>query len=62
MAYQPRAGHNDSHRNLISNIHGRGVSAEAAAWRVIGLAEQMMRRHTSGVELKEELPPPAWLK
>jgi ethanolamine ammonia-lyase small subunit len=62
MAYQPRAGHNDSHRNLISNIHGRGVSAEAAASRVIGLAEQMMRRHTSGVELKEELPPPAWLK
>jgi ethanolamine ammonia-lyase small subunit len=62
MAYQPRTGHNDSHRNLISNIHGRGVSAEAAASRVIGLAEQMMRRHTSGVELKEELPSAGWLK
>ena len=25
MAYRPRAGHDDSRRNLISNIHARGV-------------------------------------
>lgn len=62
MAWQPRAGHNDSHRNLISNIHARGVSTEAAASRIIGLAEQMVRRQTSGVELKEDLPPARWLK
>ena len=62
MAYQPRLGHNDSNRNLISNIHSRGVSTEAAASRIIGLAEQMMLRQTSGVELKEDLPPPKWLK
>jgi ethanolamine ammonia-lyase small subunit len=62
MAYQPRASHNDSNRNLISNIHARGVSTEAAASRIIDLAEQMMRRQTSGVELKEELPPAGWLK
>ncbi len=62
MAYQPRAGHNDSNRNLISNIHGRGVSTEAAASRIINLAEHMMRRQISGVELKEELPSAAWLK
>ena len=62
MAYQPRAGHNDSNRNLISNIHARGVGPEAAAARIIGLAEQMMQRQISGVQLKEELPPPAWLK
>ncbi|SRR5579871_2459835 len=62
MAYQPRAGHNDSNRNLISNIHGRGVSAEAAASRIINLAEHMMRGQISGVELKEELPSAAWLK
>ncbi|HEX4603086.1 MAG TPA: ethanolamine ammonia-lyase subunit EutC [Candidatus Angelobacter sp.] len=62
MAFQPRAGHNDSKRNLISNIHGRGVSAEAAASRIVDLAEQMMRREISGVELKEELPPAAWMK
>jgi ethanolamine ammonia-lyase small subunit len=62
MAYQPRAGHNDANRNLISNIHARGVSAEAAASRTIDLAEQIMRRQTSGVEIKEELPPAKWLK
>jgi len=54
MAYQPRAGHNDSNRNLISNIHARGVSTEAAASRIIDLAEQMMQRETSGVEIKED--------
>jgi ethanolamine ammonia-lyase small subunit len=62
MAYQPRAGHNDSNRNLISNIHPRGVSTEAAATRIIDLAEQMMQRQTSGVEIKEELPRAKWLK
>jgi ethanolamine ammonia-lyase small subunit len=62
MAYQPRAGHNDSNRNLISNIHARGVSTEAAASRIIDLAEQMMGRQTSGVEIKEELPKPKWLR
>jgi ethanolamine ammonia-lyase small subunit len=62
MAYQPRAGHNDSNRNLISNIHARGVSTEAAASRIIDLAEQMMQRETSGVEIKEELPRAKWLK
>jgi ethanolamine ammonia-lyase small subunit len=62
MAYQPRAGHNDSNRNLISNIHARGVSAEAAAERIIGLAEQMMQCQTSGVKIKEELPRAKWLR
>jgi ethanolamine ammonia-lyase small subunit len=62
MAYQPRTGHNDSNRNLISNIHARGVSTEAAASRIIELAEQMMQRQTSGVAIKEELPKAKWLK
>jgi ethanolamine ammonia-lyase small subunit len=62
MAYQPRAGHNDSNRNLISNVHARGVSTEAAAARIIDLAEQMMRLQASGVEIKEELPRAKWLK
>lgn len=62
MTYQPRAGHNDSNRNLISNIHARGVETEAAASRIIALAEQMLQRQISGVELKEELPPAKWLK
>jgi ethanolamine ammonia-lyase small subunit len=62
LAFQPRAGHNDSNRNLISNIHSRGVSTDAAASRIIDLAEQMMQRQTSGVEIKEELPKAKWLK
>ncbi len=62
MAYQPCTGHNDAKRNLISNIHARGVNSEAAASRIIALADQMMRRQISGVGLKEELPPANWLK
>ncbi len=62
MAYHPRSGHNDANRNLISNIHSRGVKTEAAASRIIALADQMLCRQLSGVELKEELPPAAWLK
>src|SRR5947208_14034168 len=31
MAFQPRTGHTDANRNLISNIHSRGVSTEHAA-------------------------------
>ena len=62
MAYQPRLGHNDSNRNLISNIHSRGISTEAAAARIMNVAGQMMLLQTSGVELKEDLLPPKWLK
>jgi len=61
MAFRPAAGHNDSQRNLISNIHARGVFGEAAAARIVSLAEQMMSRRLSGVQLKEELPPAKWL-
>src|SRR5947209_5173609 len=31
IAFRPHSGHTDANRNLISNIHGRGVSPEAAA-------------------------------
>lgn len=59
MAFQPGAGHSDAHRNLISNIHSRGVSVEDAAHRIVRLAGQMMRQMSSGVNLKEELAAPA---
>lgn len=62
MAFRPDAGHNDSQRNLISNIHSRGVTAEDAANRIVQLANQMMLRRISGVKLKEELPPAKWLQ
>jgi len=62
MAFEPAPGHSDANRNLISNIHARGVPVKAAASRIIALAGQMMERRLSGVELKEELPPAKWLK
>ncbi len=53
MAYRPRSGQTDADRNLISNIHARGVSAEDAAERILGLAAQMMKAESSGCSLKE---------
>jgi len=56
MAYRPRASHTDADRNLISNIHGRGLSAQQAAERILNLAAQMMKVRLSGSTLREELP------
>jgi ethanolamine ammonia-lyase small subunit len=56
MAFRPRAGHDDSRRNLISNIHSRGVSPEQAAPRVAYLAAQMIQLAVSGVVVKEQSP------
>jgi ethanolamine ammonia-lyase small subunit len=65
MAYRPRAGHTDAERNLISNIHARGVPPAAAVPRILRLAERLMLSRMSGVAIKEavdseehpELPP-----
>jgi ethanolamine ammonia-lyase small subunit len=54
MAYQPRAGHTDAERNLISNIHARGLSATEAAERILNFAAQMMKARMSGFMLREE--------
>ena len=63
MAYRPTASHTDANRNLISNIHARGVPAAPvslgdgppdAATRILGLAAQMMRARLSGCTLREE--------
>ena len=54
MAYRPRAGHDDARRNLISNIHDRGVPPDQAASRIAQLAAQMIQLETSGVAVKEE--------
>jgi ethanolamine ammonia-lyase small subunit len=55
LAYRPRAEHMDAQRNLISNIHARGVTPEAAAPRILALAEKMRQMRTSGVAVKEDL-------
>jgi ethanolamine ammonia-lyase small subunit len=55
MAYQPSAGHTDAQRNLISNIHARGVPPAAAAERIANLAQQLMTSRSSGVSVKETI-------
>ena len=54
IAFRPRSGHSDANRNLISNIHGRGVAPEQAAGRIISLATTMRLLERSGVDVKEE--------
>jgi ethanolamine ammonia-lyase small subunit len=56
MAYRPKALDTDANRNLISNIHSRGVSAEQASERILNLAASMMKTRKSGCQLREELP------
>src|SRR5271155_2191031 len=56
MAYRPKATDTDANRNLISNIHARGVSTERAAQRILNLAATMMKTQASGCQLREELP------
>jgi ethanolamine ammonia-lyase small subunit len=56
MAYLPKMSDTDAERNLISNIHVRGVSAEQATQRVLNLAAAMMKTQKSGCQLREELP------
>jgi ethanolamine ammonia-lyase small subunit len=54
LAYRPRQGHSDSDRNLISNIHARGVSTTDAAVLILNLAAQMMKAGASGYLIKED--------
>ncbi len=55
LAYKPRPGHTDAQRNLISNIHARGVAPQEAAQRILALAEKMRQQQASGVTIKEDL-------
>lgn len=56
MAYRPRSGQTDADRNLVSNIHSRGIRSEDAATRILSLASKMMVLKASGVKVREELP------
>ena len=53
MAYRPQTGHTDAQRNLISNIHARGVGSHEAATRILNLSARMMARQMSGVNVRE---------
>ena len=53
LAYRPQPGDTDAKRNLISNIHSRGVQTRDAALRIINLAAKMMQEGTSGYLVRE---------
>jgi ethanolamine ammonia-lyase small subunit len=55
FAYRPKLGDDDSCRNLISNIHARGIAPVDAATRIVDLASQLMKARASGVLVKEAL-------
>lgn len=54
LAYRPRSGQTDADRNLISNIHARGVSHDEAVRRILGLADLMVHQKMSGISVKED--------
>ena len=54
MGFRPRARHTDANRNLVSNIHARGLAAATAAARILNLAAQMMKLETSGCAMRED--------
>ena len=56
LAYRPNKTHTDADRNLISNIHSRGVNTHQATVRILNLAAQMIAKQGSGCRLREELP------
>jgi len=51
LVHAPRIGKTDSDRNMISNIHARGMPPEQAAERLAALADAMIEQKTSGVAL-----------
>ncbi len=53
LAFRPRAGHTDADRNLVSNIHARGVGPDDAVQRVFALADQFRALGRSGVGVTE---------
>lgn len=56
MAYHPRAGQTDADRNLISNIHVRGIRVADAVERITNLASRIIALKLSGTTLKEGAP------
>jgi ethanolamine ammonia-lyase small subunit len=56
MAWRPAPGHTDADRNLISNIHRRGVAIPDAVHRILDLVAALMAAKASGVAVREPDP------
>jgi ethanolamine ammonia-lyase small subunit len=52
MAYRPDSSYTDANRNLVSNIHARGLGVDDAAERIVEIAAKMMAARTSGCFLE----------
>ena len=52
MAYRPHSSQTDANRNLVSNIHARGLSPDDATDRILHLAQLMIAARTSGCNLR----------
>jgi ethanolamine ammonia-lyase small subunit len=57
LTYAPRPGRTDAERNCVSNIHGAGLPAEAAAGRIASLLELSRARQASGLALQDRPAP-----
>ena len=57
LAWQPRSGHTDADRNLISNIHVDGVGISDAATRILDFIGEFRLRDQSGFTIKEPARP-----
>lgn len=51
VVFGPKLGNTDGDRNMISNIHQRGIVPELAAQRLAAFAQTMIAQHKSGVQL-----------
>jgi len=58
LTFAPRTGLTDAERNCVSNIHGRGIGCDEAAFRIAWLVREGLRRGITGVALKDESGPP----
>lgn len=56
VTWAPRRGRTDAERNCVSNIRPAGLSAEAAAARLLWLVAAARRLGGTGVTLKDEAP------
>jgi ethanolamine ammonia-lyase small subunit len=58
LAFRPRPGDTDAQRNLISNIHARGVPPLVAAQRIAIAIRRLMQAQASGVGIDTTTPEP----
>jgi ethanolamine ammonia-lyase small subunit len=54
LAYRPRPGDTDAQRNLISNIHARGIPVVLAVPRIVALCRKLLQLRQSGFVVKED--------